>query len=117
MSEYCEVCHNLYEIAPDGNTPKHVCLVCGFKTVLPPNTLLYTKTNYNAQVEHDPITLGPTDQKINSGITMKTTNYTCPNKDCPTHKNPELKSASFERFNYMSYKVYYICNVCKTRWY
>ena len=117
MTEYCELCKNLYEIRPDGNKPVQLCLNCQHKKDLPENTLLYTKHNFKGYLEHDPITIGIAEQKINSPVIMKTKNYNCPNPKCETHKHPELKEASFERFNHLSYRVYYICDVCGTRWY
>lgn len=117
MVEYCKNCQNLYELTPNGNIPIQQCPVCGFSTDLKPNTLLFTKIKPKGHLDHDPLNLGLIEQKIHSPVIMKTKNYTCPNKDCLTHKHPEMKSASFERFNYQSYRVYYICDVCKTRWY
>ncbi len=117
MAEYCDLCKNLYEIKPEGNKPIQQCPVCGTKKDLPEDTLIYTKSNFKGHLEHDPITIGVTEQKISSPVVMKTKNYNCPNKKCKTHTNPELKSASFERFNYLSYRIYYICNVCGAKWY
>lgn len=45
-----------------------------------------------------------------------TKRYTCINKDCSTHKNPEIKKAVFYRQNKNTYNLKYICTICNYYW-
>src|SRR5690606_30576121 len=94
----------------DKNDMWFTCSNCGNIEKIKPGTCIYTKTssevaqNYisNNQIYMD-----------HSTILMHTKNYTCPNKDCETHKNNILKDAKMFKPN-NSYKVKYICTICKT---
>lgn len=45
-----------------------------------------------------------------------TRDYICKNKDCDTHKNPELKDAKWFRPNQKTYETFYVCTVCGIVW-
>lgn len=115
--EFCIKCHNLYNIKSKNNIPVFICETCQYTQPIKENTELFEQKSYRGYLTSDPITLGNPKEKINSNVTMKTKNYTCPNKQCTTHKQPNLKEATIERFNHQSYQIYYICNICMTRWY
>ena len=50
---------------------------------------------------------------LNNPILPRTKLYVCRNKNCNTHKNPQLKKAIFFKENN---NLRYICSVCKTYW-
>lgn len=45
-----------------------------------------------------------------------TRDYVCKNKDCKTHKNPELKDAKWFRPNPKTYETFYVCTECGIVW-
>lgn len=118
---YCSVCKNIYDITNNVNndeinkTSYFICNTCGNYEPIKKNTMLFTITKDNKS-HYIPENIN-TDFKINNHTLLKTRNYSCPNKNCETHKNPELKLANMEHINYNSYKVRYTCFVCKTQWF
>ena len=117
--EYCSNCRNLYNIQQNGNNNMLVCEVCNNKVNIPDGMLIFTKKNKieSSKIKDPKIYLYDNiEQKINSHVLLKTTNYNCPNSKCKTHTDNKLKSASIERVHYDSYEVYYICNICGCRW-
>ena len=49
----------------------------------------------------------------NSDILYHTREYTCPNKECISHKDPVQREAKFFRQN-KTYRSIYICCACGT---
>jgi DNA-directed RNA polymerase subunit M/transcription elongation factor TFIIS len=115
--DFCPKCESLLDITSKNNVPNYICPSCKFMEPLKNNTLIYSNNVFKKFTNYDNITTGDIKQKIHCNVNVKTKNYDCINKDCPTHKNDSLKSATFERFDYQSYKVFYICNVCGAKWY
>jgi hypothetical protein len=124
---YCSNCKNIYDITNNidnviskseknikENVSYFICKTCGFYEPIKNNTLLFTTSKYNKS-HYIPTNINA-ENKINSSTLIKTRNYDCPNKECETHKHPELKLANMERINYNSYKVRYTCFVCHTQW-
>jgi hypothetical protein len=131
---YCSKCNNIYDIIDDIGTkcdnlpendktndilikePYFYCPNCSHYEKIKPGTSLVIKNGIeqNIYIQHH------TEQqiknkKINNSL-MRTKNYICPNKDCPTHKDPKLKEAIMEHITHNSFIVKYICCVCNNEW-
>lgn len=117
---YCSNCENIYDISDnpinelENKTKSNdyfVCKTCFNSEPIKAGTLLFSKSNNLDLLKH----VNP-DIKINNYTLLQTRNYICPNKDCVTHKHPELRHANLERISHKSYKMRYICTQCKTEW-
>lgn len=86
------------------------CNNCGNIKPIKPGTLIYTKTSNDVSQNYISSNLSYMNH---STILMHTKNYTCPNKNCETHKKSILKDAKMFKPN-NSYAVKYICTVCET---
>ena len=51
---------------------------------------------------------------IHDNALLHTIHYVCPNKNCDTPKNKELKDAVL--YNKDDLQIVYICTVCKSEW-
>jgi len=123
---YCKKCKNIYDITDDiskyngnvkDNIEKKDYFICNCASYeeIEPNTLLIIKQPKNKTHQNYNLYENP-EFKVNNSTLLKTRNYICPNKDCPTHKNPELRCANIEHTNYNTVIVKYMCEVCKTEW-
>jgi hypothetical protein len=87
------------------------CNNCGFYKTVVPGTQLYNKSYVikNTNSLENPIlkSLDPT--------LVRTRDYICKNKDCPTHKDKIIAEATFFRTK-TSFQLTYVCCVCKTSW-
>lgn len=86
------------------------CNNCGNVQPIDPGTCIYTKTSYDVSQNY---TSSNMKLMIHSTILPFTKNYNCANKQCLTHKDPSKKKAKMFKPN-NTYKVKYICMVCKT---
>jgi hypothetical protein len=88
------------------------CKNCGFNKKIADGTFIYSKN-----VENNEDTYDLNFQEYYNDPTLPITKkYICINESCETHKHPEKKSAVFYRFN-GTYRVRYICGVCKSFWF
>lgn len=121
---YCSNCNNIYDISniPENVTEKKIinksvyndyfiCNTCNNNDIIVPGTLLLVKTDNINLLKHV-----NSDIKINNPTLLQTRNYICPNEKCETHKFPELRHANMERISHDSYKIRYICKICKIEW-
>ena len=77
---FCDKCSNLYDIGQDKNgNDIFICNSCGDSKKIESGTLFLSKgesINDNVNV----------NKKKEAKALMHTSNYICPNKDCPSHK-------------------------------
>ena len=125
---YCKNCGNIYNITDNiseynGNVKEiggekkdyFICDNCATFEEIEPNTKLIIKQPKNKTHQTYNLYENP-EFKIHNSTLLKTRNYICPNKDCLTHKQPELRCANIEHTSYNSVIVKYMCEVCKTEW-
>lgn len=84
----------------------YICPDCSFYKKLQPNTLIYSETK-NKQDKN----INDFSHMINNPILPRTTEYTCVNDKCDTHKTGGV--AVYMRHNN---KIIYICETCKYQW-
>lgn len=129
---FCSNCGNLYDITneppetseasenPTRNISTEVnkkiyfvCTTCGNHTQIKPRTLIFSKKS--KEMTKDYFGSINIDNVIHIPTLPHTRDYTCPNKSCKTHSDPDLNDAVMYRIG-NSYKMMYICTVCKTMW-
>ena len=128
---YCSKCNNIYDITDEisskcDNVPNNddnlvkkpyfFCTNCNNYEEIKSGIPLIIKggVEQNIYIQHH-TEQQVKNKKINNSL-MRTKNYICPNKDCQSHKNPELKEAIIEHVTYNSFIVKYICCVCNHEW-
>jgi DNA-directed RNA polymerase subunit M/transcription elongation factor TFIIS len=92
----------------------YACNNCGYQTPLPPGTQVY-RQNVVAPVE----TVSDLDvfrSMADDPTLPRTRNYTCPNKKCATHKDPNLLEMVTVRPDKLSYRNIFVCVECKHAW-
>lgn len=90
----------------------YICNNCGYSEKIKNGTKIFSSEPYTFSNSN---TLFDCDKYINNNTLPLTKNYTCPNINCETHNNSSLKEALFFRIN-TSYKLQYICKICKHVW-
>lgn len=86
------------------------CNNCGNVKKIKPETLILSKTYGDVSQKY----VADGDKYMaDSKILPHTKNYTCPNKNCVTHKDPNKKDAKMYKVN-KTYRLKYICMLCKT---
>jgi hypothetical protein len=96
----------------DRNIAYFVCTNCCYNEQIKPQTLIFSKLNNSAIQD---ILIEDYSYMIHDPTLPRTSEYDCVNKECKTHKHPELKEAVFLRAK-KSYQLIYICIECKTKW-
>ncbi len=111
---FCPNCNNIFDIKDTIDeknlSVQFVCESCETKKEIPNKTLIYEKS-YKKTNEKLDLIISKNVEKSN--ILFNTRYYTCPNKDCESHKNIEKRKAVFFR-KYNNVKIIYICKACKT---
>ena len=88
------------------------CKKCGYNEKIPERMFIFSRTNENSN--EDIFNKKFLNYKYDN--TLPTTKkYNCINKDCKTHKEPQLKKAVFYRYG-GTYTIRYICTVCDNYW-
>jgi hypothetical protein len=90
------------------------CVNCNTHNVLQSGTILYTinfTLNNTYNMTNEDIII-----KSHDPILPRTSDYTCPNAKCKTHKDIDSKEAVFYR-NDKNYNLTYICCACYNQWY
>jgi hypothetical protein len=87
-----------------------VCTNCGFSKKIDERTKIFSRISNEVSKNY---TTNEYKGMIYSDILPRTRKYICPNELCETHKDPTKKEAIFQRRN-NSYKLVYVCAVCKT---
>jgi acetone carboxylase gamma subunit len=135
---FCSKCGNLYDITntspvSDETTPTEqkknsknnstsdnnkkiyfVCKTCGNSEIMKPKTLIISKKSHDMMKEYYGNVIKP-DIIINTPTLPHTRDYICPSITCPTQSNPKIRDAVMTRIG-NSYKMQYICTICKTMW-
>ena len=86
------------------------CTNCGFSKKIEPGTKIFSRISSDVSKDY---TSNTYNELLNSDILPRTRKYNCPNKECRTYTDPTIKEAIFQRRN-NSYKLVYVCTVCKT---
>ena len=107
---FCEKCSNIYDIGQDdkGNDI-FICNSCSNHSQIMKGTMILSK---GEEINNDDVNV---NKKKEVPALMHSTNYVCPNKNCPTHKGTK-KDIIMEYNNSNSYKRRMICLVCNTKW-
>ena len=90
------------------------CDNCNYNTKLEPGTIIFkTSTLSNLEEDKEIIISRVLDRTL-----PRTKDFTCPNQKCKTNKdyNDKNREAVFYRPYSNSYKLKYICCICKTSW-
>jgi len=126
---FCSECGNLYDISNEhpisttdtdkNNIPLNkkiyfVCTTCGNAEKIKPRTLLFSKKSQEISKNYFGNYSNP-EHLINSPTLPHTCDYICPNPKCKTHVNPELRDAVMTRIG-NSFRIMYVCTICKTSW-
>lgn len=108
---FCEKCSNIYDIGQDKSGREvFICNSCGNNKNIEKGTMLLSK---GEEINDDDVNI---NKKKEAYALMHSSNYVCPNKDCPTHKKGVKKDMIMEYNNADSYKRRMICLVCNTKW-
>lgn len=99
----------------ENNLAFYICQNCKYSEQIPDGEILYSKsflddTNTNTTNIHIDTNI------INDPTLPITTNFTCPNKNCESHKNSNLREAVFYRHIPSSFEIRYICKACLFSW-
>jgi predicted RNA-binding Zn-ribbon protein involved in translation (DUF1610 family) len=92
----------------------HVCNTCGNTEILKPGTLIFSKKSQDMTKEYYGNIIKP-EYLINCTTLPHTRDYICPNASCPTQAQPQTRDAIMSRIG-NSYKMQYVCAICKTVW-
>jgi hypothetical protein len=104
----CPTCNNLLNITMDQKLRQgyYICDTCNKKMKIVSEEILYHRSVTNVyNVCYD------TSDIIYDVTLPRTKRYNCTNKQCETHKTPDIKEAIFYRLP-NSYAVKYVCTVC-----
>jgi DNA-directed RNA polymerase subunit M/transcription elongation factor TFIIS len=125
---FCSECGNLYDISNEPpastvSTPEtdkggkgiyFVCTTCGNSEKVKQRTLLFSKKSQDISKNYFGNYLNP-EHLINSPTLPHTSDYICPNPKCKTHAEPEIRDAVMTHIG-NSFRVMYVCTLCKTSW-
>lgn len=90
------------------------CSNCGYMEEMPPGTMISSRTTAKVVTEfHDHSRYR---DMIHDQTLPSTRNYVCPNKDCRSHKEHDLREAVWFKANRGSYATVYVCKACQTVW-
>ena len=123
---YCS-CGNVFDITDNvkdkfeninvkENTPYFYCSCCSNIQPIESGTKLLIKGGVEQNIYIQKNSKDKTRRKILNNSLLRTKNYICPNKNCESHKTPEIREAIMEHISYNSFIVKYICCVCGIEW-
>ena len=102
--------NKILKLIPDSeNIYYHKCKNrdCNNVKLLKPNSIIYEESHNKTPEDYTRFRY--------SKILPKTSKYICPNKQCRTHSQPNLREATFFRIN-NSLQLIYMCQVCNHYW-
>ena len=102
----------LLKLIPDTSlTYYHKCKnpECNFTRVLKPGTVIYSEQSHVKHLTQD------YSRFKHSKILPQTAKYVCPNTNCKSKQNSNLRSASFFRVK-QGLQLVYMCNICDHYW-
>ena len=118
--KFCENCGNMYYIRLKGlkenNSLLHYCRKCGNEdTNVSDDNVIVSKTNLKKEEQNfnhiinEYTKLDPTLPRIS--------NIDCPNKECITNKDQEIKpEIIYIRYDNINMKYLYLCSHCDKVW-
>ncbi len=95
----------------DTSSAYFVCYNCKYYEKIIPTTMIYSRS-INTTSEY--INLNSHRYNGEEDILPRDRNYTCPNEECPTHKDYRLKEKVTKR--HKSSKIIHTCRVCTKSW-
>lgn len=99
----------------DDNTKAYlVCRSCGFTKQIQGKMKIFSKKPEGVVANHDVIDEANYRDRIYCRTMPRTRNFTCSNKDCPSHDKKVPTEAIFFRKNQLSYETIHVCTVCST---
>lgn len=116
--KFCTVCDNMYYLktSEDGESIMHYCKFCGHEdTEISDNGMSIIKTNI---LKKDNVYSDSVNKYSKNDPTLpKITTIRCPNADCKSNVEEEIKrDIVYYRYNDSGKKYIYICKVCDTVW-
>lgn len=94
------------------NSAFFICNNCGHHEAIKPKTMIYSKSMEGGK---STIVVEDQESKVYSNILPRTRQYTCPKKECVSHKDINKRIAVFYRLS-GSYRMGYTCMACKSTW-
>lgn len=117
--EFCPVCQNMYFIKSDKNDKSHLIYWCKNctkeeKKELKGNNCIYSSKYSSNQT----ITFSDFINKYThlDKTLPRVNNIPCPNEDCISHTNKDLKEVIYIKYDATNMKYLYLCCKCKTCW-
>jgi DNA-directed RNA polymerase subunit M/transcription elongation factor TFIIS len=92
------------------NVAYFVCKFCRNYRKIEPGTIIYARYYGTARSDD----LEDYSYAANDPSLARTRLYICPNPECPTHKNPNLREAALTKND--REQIIYICTVCQFYW-
>ena len=91
-----------------------ICKNCSYFEKITSRTLIMSKTIQTSVEKSDD--LDRYKYMVHADYLPHTKDYICKNKDCATHKKPEIKDAVWFRPIAKTFNTYYACCVCEQVW-
>lgn len=108
--KFCTECNSIYTTTEVENKIKYICKVCGH---IEDCTNLVIDTTYYKERE---VNRGEKNEYTIYDVTLPRTNKKpCPNKDCKSNVDKDLREVVMLSDKYTQ-KLYYTCCVCNTEW-
>lgn len=94
------------------NLSYFICTNCKYDEKIPPGTKIFSKASENVSKLYSNRDYG---DLIYDRTLARTRSYKCRNKECPSYKDVEKRTAVFIK-DIETYRVRYVCVECKTSW-
>lgn len=109
IMKFCPECSNILYYNEKENQLMNFCKICGFEDTSD-EVLIQNKYYKNTSIGRE-----SRKNYIYDPTYARTIHYICPNIECKTHNNEEIKEAIF--FNETnSLKQVFLCKSCQTEW-
>jgi len=103
----------MYETINNAASAYYYCDNCNYNIPIEPGTKVLTKTGMNTKSSY--INMNRMKNLVHSKISGFTNDFTCPNNECLSHNDPDIKEAIIYRLH-GSLQAWYSCMTCKTTW-
>lgn len=107
---------NVPKLSTISNKAYFKCSNCGYVQEMEPGTLILSRAPEKATAEFIITDKNKYKDMIHDMTLPHTRNYMCPNQDCKSHKNHNLREAVWFKPNKYSFNIVYVCKACQTVW-